>query len=59
MSVRLSAPTEWIFVKLCNGDFYEYLLRKSKFDYNLTKTSATSRRDRSTFVLLAAAQDNP
>ena len=64
MSVRLSAcistaPTEWIFVKLCTGDSYGYLLRKSKFDYNLTKTSTTSHRDRSTFVLLTAAQDTP
>jgi len=64
MSVRLSAcisaaPTEWNFVKLRTGDFYEYFFRKSKYDYNLTKTSDTSHRDRSKFVLWTAAQNIP
>jgi hypothetical protein len=62
MPVRLStcistAPTEWDFVKLCTGDFCEYLFTKSKFDNNLTKTSDASYRDSSKFVLWTAAQN--
>jgi hypothetical protein len=37
-------------VKLCTGDVQEYLLRKSKFDYNFTKTLGTSHGDHRRFV---------
>ena len=50
-SWNILAPPEWIFMKFGIWVFFKDILRKLKFDYNLTRLMGTFHEDLCTFMI--------